>query len=196
MEVKIDNSFKQKYSELLDGLKPFKDDFTLANLGALPDNFPDKGLGEKKVLDYLAPIAIGEATKLDDPIAFAHMVPATPWITWIMALWNASLNQNLLHPAISPVARDFETKAIDWLCPYFGMNGGHLTPGSTLSNLTALWVARDLKGVKKIVVSEEAHISMKKSANILGLEFETVPCNHDSSINAVSYTHLTLPTKA
>jgi len=183
MEVKIDNSFKPNYSDLLDGLKPFKDDFTLSNLGPLPDNFPEEGLGEKKVLDYLAPIAIGEATKLDDPLAFAHMDPPTPWITWIMALWNASLNQNLLHPAISPVARDFETKAIDWLCPYFGMNGGHLTPGSTLSNLTALWVARDLKGVKKIVASEEAHISMKKSANILGLEFETVPCNHDSSIN-------------
>ena len=78
------------------------------------------------------------------------MDPPTPWITWIMALWNASLNQNLLHPAISPVARDFETTAIDWLCPYFGMNGGHLTPGSTLSNLTALWVARDLKGIKKL----------------------------------------------
>ena len=100
MEVKIDNSFKPKYSDLLDGLKPFKDDFTSANLGALPDNFPDKGLGEKKVLDYLAPIAIGEATKLDDPLAFAHMDPPTPWITWIMALWNASLNQNLLHPAL------------------------------------------------------------------------------------------------
>ena len=51
MEVKIDNSFKPNYSDLLDGLKPFKDDFTLANLGALPDNFPDEGLGEKKVLD-------------------------------------------------------------------------------------------------------------------------------------------------
>ncbi len=183
MEVKIDNSFKPNYSDLLDGLKPFKDNFKLSNLGPLPDNFPDEGLGEKKVLDYLAPIAIGEATKLDDPLAFAHMDPPTPWITWIMALWNASLNQNLLHPAISPVARDFEMKAIDWLCPYFGMNGGHLTPGSTLSNLTALWVARDLKGVEKIVASEEAHISMKKSANILGLEFETVPCNYDSRIN-------------
>ena len=53
MEVKIDNSFKPNYSDLLDGLKPFKDDFTLSNLGPLPDNFPDEGLGEKKVLDYL-----------------------------------------------------------------------------------------------------------------------------------------------
>ena len=33
MEVKIDNSFKPNYSDLLDGLKPFKDDFTLSNLG-------------------------------------------------------------------------------------------------------------------------------------------------------------------
>ena len=42
MEVKIDKSFKPNYSDLLDGLKPFKDDFTLSNLGPLPDNFPDK----------------------------------------------------------------------------------------------------------------------------------------------------------
>ena len=175
----IDNSFKPEYSELLEGLEPYKEEFKFSTPETIPEDFPENGFGEKKTIECLAPIAIGKATKLDDPLAFAHMDPPTPWITWIMSLWNASLNQNLLHPAISPVARGFEAKAIDWLCPYFGMNGGHLTPGSTLSNLTALWVARDLKGVDKIIASEEAHISMKKSANILGLDFEKVPCNKD-----------------
>ena len=179
----IDNSFKPEYSELLQGLKPYMEEFKFSTPETIPEDFPENGFGEKKTIECLAPIAIGKATKLDDPLAFAHMDPPTPWITWIMSLWNASLNQNLLHPAISPVARGFEAKAIDWLCPYFGMNGGHLTPGSTLSNLTALWVARDLKGIDKIIASEEAHISMKKSANILGLDFEKVPCNKDGSLN-------------
>ena len=43
--------------------------------------------------------------------------------------WNASLNQNLLHPDVAPVARDVEAQAIDWLAPHFGMGGGHMTPG-------------------------------------------------------------------
>ena len=68
MEVKIDNSFKPNYSDLLDGLKPFKDDFTLSNLGPLPNNFPDEGLGEKKVLHYIAPIAIA-VIKYTTPIS-------------------------------------------------------------------------------------------------------------------------------
>ena len=71
------------------------------------------------------------------------------------------------------MARGFEAKAIDWL-PIF-WDEWNITP-VTLSNLTALWVAQDLKGVDKIIASEEAHISMKKSANILGLDFEKVPC--------------------
>ena len=44
-------------------------------------------------------------------------------------------------PRFSPVARGFEAKAIDWLCPYFGMNGGHLIRAYA-ANPTALWVAR------------------------------------------------------
>ena len=113
----IDNSFKPEYSELLEGLKPYKEEFKFSTPETIPEDFPENGFGEKKTIECLAPIAIGKATKLDDPLAFAHMDPPTPWITWIMSLWNASLNQNLLHPAISPVARGFEAKAIDWLCP-------------------------------------------------------------------------------
>jgi hypothetical protein len=46
-----------------------------------------------------------EATKLSaSPTSLAHMDPPTPWITWAMALWNASLNQNLLHEMTSPFA--------------------------------------------------------------------------------------------
>ena len=81
----IDNSFKPEYSELLEGLEPYKEEFKFSTPETIPEDFPENGFGEKKTIECLAPIAIGKATKLDDPLAFAHMDPPTPWITWIMS---------------------------------------------------------------------------------------------------------------
>ena len=143
----------------------------------LPEHYPEQGLGESTTLELLAPYILGDAAHLDDPLALAHMDPPTPWITWATALWNARLNQNLLHPATAPFAITAEKKVVDWLLPYFGMEGGHFCSGSTLANLTALWAARDAKQIKKIVASEASHLSIKKSARILGLPYETLPTN-------------------
>jgi glutamate/tyrosine decarboxylase-like PLP-dependent enzyme len=66
---------------------------------------------------------------------------------------GAAVNQNLLHPDTGPVARLLEPLVVGWLAPVFGMGGGHLVPGSTLANLTALWAARDLAGARTVVTS-------------------------------------------
>ena len=137
----------------------------------LPDLLPDSGLGEVQALERLAPDVLGRATYLDAGEALAHMDPPTPWISWAMALWNARLNQNLLHPATAPFAREAEARVVGWLAPWFGMDGGHMTPGSSVANLTALWAARDLRGVKRVVASSAAHLSVKKAARILGLDY-------------------------
>ena len=149
----------------------------------LPDKFPSQGIGELQTLDLLAPYALGHAARLDKSNALAHMDPPTPWITWATALWNARLNQNLLHPATAPFALEAEKKVIDWLTPFFGMNGGHMCSGSTIANLTALWAARDAKGIEKIIASKAAHISVEKSAKILGLAYEQVATNSDGKID-------------
>jgi L-2,4-diaminobutyrate decarboxylase len=115
------------------------------------------------------------ACRLDAPTAFAHMDPPTPWLTWAMALWNSSLNQNLLHSATAPVARHIEEKVIAWLAPFFGMQGGHMTPGSTMANLTALWSARECAGVAEVVTSGNAHLSIAKAAHLLGLRYRSLP---------------------
>jgi L-2,4-diaminobutyrate decarboxylase len=62
----------------------------------------------------LAGHLLGEATRLGSSTAFAHMDPPTPRITWAMALWNATLNQNLLHESMSPFATRAEGLVIDW----------------------------------------------------------------------------------
>ena len=131
----------------------------------------------------MAPYVLGEAAYLDAPNALAHMDPPTPWITWAMTLWNARLNQNLLHPATSPFATQAEKLVIEWLIPYFGMDGGHMCSGSTIANLTALWVARDSKNITEVVASEASHVSIEKAARILGLSYRKIPTNQEGQID-------------
>lgn len=141
----------------------------------LPTDFPEMGLGELETLELLAPYVIGRAARLDSAEAFANMDPPTPWITWVMALWNARLNQNLLHPSTAPFAKDAERRVLHWLSPLFGMQGGHMCSGSTLANLTALWVARESGNVQRIVASESSHLSIRKSAQLLQVPYDEVP---------------------
>lgn len=150
----------------------------------LPGALPDRGLGEDAVLQMLAPIVLAGARKLGAPTAFAHMDPPTPWITWAMALWTASLNQNLLHPDVAPVARDLEANVIDWLAPEFGMTGGHMTPGSSVSNITAIWAAREITGATRVVSSAAAHLSVAKAANLLGMSYDVVPVTKNGRLDA------------
>jgi glutamate/tyrosine decarboxylase-like PLP-dependent enzyme len=149
------------------------------------------GIGEVATLDRLALHVLGDAARLDAPHALAHMDPPTPWITWAITLWNARLNQNMLHRATAPFALEAEQRVIDWLLPFFGMKGGHFCSGSTLANLTALWAARDGGGVKKIVASEVAHISIEKSARILGLPLVKVPIDPQGQLAPQHLPNLT-----
>jgi L-2,4-diaminobutyrate decarboxylase len=146
-----------------------------AALARLPDAMPQSGWGEASTLESLAPVILGGAQPLDAPHAFAHMDPPTPWITWAMAAWNARLNQNLLHPATAPVAREIEARVVGWLAPCFGMEGGHMVPGSTIANLTAIWAARDLRRVTEVAAPATAHVSIEKAARLLGLGFRRLP---------------------
>jgi len=149
--------------------------FVSGDAVSLGATLPETGVGSLATLDQLAPVVLGQAAHLGSPVAFAHKDPPTPWITWATTLWNASLNQNLLHPATAPIARELEEKVVEWLSPYFGMTGGHMTPGSSAANLTALWAARECAGVTEVVASDSAHLSIKKSAHILGLGFTMIP---------------------
>ena len=41
--------------------------------------------------------------------------------------------------------------------------------------MTALWAARELRGITTVVASEKSHLSMRKAADILGLKYVSVP---------------------
>lgn len=159
-------------------------DFSNAQGFSLPMELPQVGMGSTAALNSLAPSILGGAARLGEATSFAHMDPPTPWITWAMTLWNASLNQNLLHPATAPVARQMEQRVVAWLAPFFGMNGGHMTPGSTVANLTALWSARECAGITDVIASDGAHLSIAKAAHILGLKYLSVPIDDNGSMDS------------
>ena len=140
----------------------------------LPATLPRSGLQPETALGLVTPYLRGGGRNLGDPGFLAHMDPPTPWISWVAALVGASSNQNLLHPDTAPAARRLEATVIDWIAPIFGMGGGHLVPGSTVANLTALWAARELTGADTVVASTHSHLSIRKAATILGLQYRPV----------------------
>lgn len=54
---------------------------------------------------------------------------------------------------------------------------GHLCGGGTMANLEALWIAGQLHPGKTILASTQAHYTHKRIAGVLGLPFETIPCD-------------------
>ena len=137
----------------------------------LPAQLPESGVGDQVALQTLATLALDGSAQLHHPGYFAHMDPPTATVTWLASLWQAAANQNTLHPDVGPAARALSDLLIDWVKPFFSMTGGHLVPGATVANLTALWAARDLRGVRRVITSNRAHLSVRKAAHILGLEF-------------------------
>jgi L-2,4-diaminobutyrate decarboxylase len=180
----MDKEFTINTDSLHQAVDLMAGDFRHSEIFALPKALPQSGMGPIAAMQALAPNILGGAARLGESTSFAHMDPPTPWITWAISLWNTSLNQNLLHPATSPVARDMEDRVVAWLAPFFGMNGGHITPGSTVANLTALWSARECAGITEVVASEGAHLSIAKAAHILGLTYRSVPIDANGAMDA------------
>ena len=141
---------------------------------SLPLTLPAEGWGTDVVLDQLSRAIRQRSSELGAEWAFAHMDPPTDRIAAELVAQNAQVNQNLLHAELSPFASEIEALLMDWLAPAYGMSIGHMCAGSTLANLEALWCARE-HGAANVVASQDAHISIAKAANILGMPLTAVP---------------------
>ncbi len=74
-----------------------------------------------------------------------------------------------------------EKEAVAQLARMIGWGGdthlGHLCSGGTMANLEALWIAGQLHPGKTVLASTQAHYTHQRIAGVLGLAFETVPCD-------------------
>ncbi|MEM7695894.1 MAG: pyridoxal-dependent decarboxylase [Pseudomonadota bacterium] len=152
---------------------------------SLPKTLPPEGIGEAAALALVGELITTRSADLGAPHALAHMDPPPPAIAASLVGQSAGVNQNLLHPDLSPFASEAEARVIAWLAPPFGMAAGHLCAGSSIANLTGLWAARE-HGATRVVASADAHLSIAKAAHILGLPLISCPVDNAGRLDVAA----------
>jgi len=122
----------------------------------LKDNYP-----------YFHPLYAGQMIKPPHPVAR---------LAYALAQWINPNNHALDGGRASSA---MEKEAVAEIARMVGWDAylGHLTSGGTVANLEALWVAGRLHPGKTIVASTQAHYTHQRISGVLGLAFETTPCD-------------------
>lgn len=125
--------------------------------GRLHDNFP-----------YFHPLYAGQMLKPPHPLARA---------AYALAMWVNPNNHALDGGRASS---QMEKEAVAELAGMFGWKThlGHLSGGGTMANLEALWVANQIRPGKVVLASEQAHYTHQRISKVLGIQFESVPCDN------------------
>ena len=116
------------------------------------------------------------------PGSLAHLDPPPLTISIIGDLIASGLNNNLLAEELSPSISKLENDICKWFSKKIGFNedsGGIVASGGTLNNLNALVTAKYCSGLTfnnqaVLIISEDAHVSFKKCAKILGIEDKNI----------------------
>ncbi len=128
----------------------------LTTAGKLIDNYP-----------YPHPLYAGQMLKPPHPIAR---------LAYALALWINPNNHALDGGKASSL---MEKESVAQIAHMLGWDEhlGHLCSGGTIANLEALWISSCVTGRKKVLASQQAHYTHNRLCNVLGLPFESVPCD-------------------
>jgi len=188
---------------------------TLPELSNIFDqtSIPDNPHLLKDVLGEIKANIIGHSVKVGSPYYIGHMTSAVPYFMILLEMIIASLNQNQVKIETAKASSFVERELIAWLHRLIFKRDdefyekhiqnprvalGNITSDGTLSNMTALLVAREkafppdgnfpgigIAGISSalrhygysrgvIIVSTRGHYSIKKAAGILGIGEENV----------------------
>ena len=122
----------------------------------MQDNYP-----------YFHPLYAGQMLKPPHPVAR---------VAYMLSMW---INPNNHAIDAGRESSHMEKEAVADLAALFGWGSylGHLTGGGTMANMEALWVSGRLKPGMKVVASEQAHYTHGRISEVLGLPYESVPCD-------------------
>ena len=125
---------------------------------------------------YFHPHYAGQMLKPPHPIAR---------IAYMLSLW---INPNNHALDGGRASSRLEKDAVTEIAALFVWERflGHLTGGGTMANMEALWISGKLRPGKKIVASEQAHYTHKRISDVLGLPFQSIPCDGRARMNLES----------
>jgi len=95
------------------------------------------------------------------------------------------IESNLGNAGLYPGSLSLETQVISAIGELLGGKGiaGGIVSGGTEANITALWMARNITGKKKVVFPKSAHFSFHKACDILAMEPVMVGLGDDYTID-------------
>ncbi len=125
---------------------------------------------------YFHPYYAGQMLKPPHPIAR---------VAYMLSLW-INPNNHALDGGLA--SSNFEKEAVAEIAGMFGWDSflGHLTGGGTMANMEALWISGKLNPGKKVVASEQAHYTHNRISEVLGLNFQAIPCNDKARMDVVA----------
>lgn len=129
----------------------------------LHDNYP-----------YFHPLYAGQMLKPPHPIAR---------LAYELAL-HLNPNNHALDGGRASSA--MEKEAVAELAKMIGWDThlGHLCSGGTMANLEALWIAGQIHPGTTVLASTQAHYTHQRISGVLGLPFETIPCDSRGRMDA------------
>jgi len=96
------------------------------------------------------------------------------------------IESNLGDPELFPGSKEIESKYISFILKLLNAPKsatGIIGSGGTESNLSAIWLAKQLSGKKEIIVPYSAHFSFEKIASIMDVKLKIIPLTNDFVIN-------------
>jgi tyrosine decarboxylase/aspartate 1-decarboxylase len=92
------------------------------------------------------------------------------------------LETNLGDPELFPGTKEIETKLISFISNLLNAPktaAGLIGSGGTESNITAIWLAKNLTGKKEVIIPVSAHFSFEKITSIMDIKLTTIQLNKD-----------------
>jgi len=92
------------------------------------------------------------------------------------------LETNLGDPELFPGTKEIESKLLSFILDLFNAPKsatGLVGSGGTESNITAIWLAKNLTRKKEVITPESAHFSFEKIASLMDIKLKTIPLNKD-----------------
>lgn len=186
---------------------------------------PDAPLFVSEQVDFLLNNVVAQSVHTSSPSFIGHMTSALPYFMFPLAKIMVMLNQNVVKIETSKAFTPLERQVIGMLhrlvyeqpetfyrrwTQSSAHSLGVFCSGGTIANVTALWVARNLKlgakdgfaGVAEeglaaalrhadldglaVLVSRRGHYSLRKSADVLGIgkrQLVSIPVRPDHTID-------------
>lgn len=151
----------------------------------LGETLPEDGIGAERALHLIQQLLTDYGADLAHPFAVAHLQPLPLTVAVLADALASASNASLDTYDSGPAAIAVERWVVKHLASLAGQKDGVFTPGGSMSNLTALLLARDAAARKRgidvrrdgvyaldeptVYCSELAHFSIQRACAALGL---------------------------